>query len=436
MTIAKFVLKKSILWMFVGLICLLVGCQIGLQGETVTENINTPNEPTSTTQQQTVAIPTTPLDKIVLTSTILPLMQPSATATKQPIGTTTPIPTATATEDSFHMIQIYPQIASLCGEPGSHSAICTFDTQANALEIIAQPTERFSYGKPLWSPDKALLAFARLDFDTGVPSMQIYNPDTGISNYLTLTEAQFLDSNGAKPGPFFYGWSNNAEWLSYDYFYEQVHPDSSWIYLVNVLTQENIPVAIQNPENYLWFVWSSHHTAFAITNGKTIYIGDPDKPNELDAYQGRGFLGLISWHPVRNELLVGSKRNPIEEGLSELRELNIDTGEWREVGLFPNMAHFEFSAEGQFIAIHSQSRTLEKYRLEVVDAGTFESIKQIELPPKLFFDLDWLNDQTVALTTNDNIYVVPLEEPEKTYWILDDDNPLYEEFSQIAFADW
>lgn len=127
MTITKFVLKKSVLWMFVGLICLLVGCQVGLQGEVVTENINTPDKPT----------PATPFDKTGLTPTTLPFIQPSATATKQPTGTAMPIPTATATEDNFRMIQIYPQIALLCGEPGSYSAVCTFDTQANELEIIA-----------------------------------------------------------------------------------------------------------------------------------------------------------------------------------------------------------------------------------------------------------------------------------------------------------
>jgi hypothetical protein len=72
--------------------------------------------------------------------------------------------------------------------------------------------------------------------------------------------------------------------------------------------------------------------------------------------------------------------------------------------------------------------------LGVSIANTFESIEQIELPPRLFFNLDWLDNQTVALTANDNIYVIPLEEPE--YWILDDDHPLYEEFSQITIADW
>ncbi|MCZ7668988.1 MAG: hypothetical protein M5U34_18245 [Chloroflexi bacterium] len=287
----------------------------------------------------------------------------------------------------------------------------------------------------LWSEDKELLAFARLDFDTGTPYVQIYNPDTEASNYLALTEAQPLDGD-TRPGPFFYGWSNNAEWLSYDYFYEQVHPDSHVIYLVNVLNQENTSVMIPNPENYSWFVWSSHHTAFAITNGETIYIGSPDIPDKLTEYRGNGFVGLIAWHPTRNEILAGSKRNAIEEGLSQLRQLNIDTGEWTDIGTFPHMAHFKFSPDGRFIAIHSQSRALENYRLEVIDASTFESIKQIELPSRLFFDLDWFDEQTVALTTNDNVYVVPLKEPEQAYWILDDDNPLYEEFSQIIITDW
>lgn len=259
--------------------------------------------------------------------------------------------------------------------------------------------------------------------------MQIYNPDTGISNYLTLTEAQSLDGD-TRPGIFLYGWSNDSHWLAYCYIYNSLEQKC---YLINLLTQENSSIKLPNS---IWFVWSLHGIEFAMTDSEAIYIANPLSPNEMKAYQGSGFLGLMSWHPARNELLVGSKRNPIEEGLSELRQLNIDTGEWREVGLFPHMVHFEFSAEGQFIAIHSQSRRLEKYRLEVVDAGTFESIKQIELPPKLFFDLDWLDDQPVALTTNDNIYVVPLEEPEKAYWILDDDNPLYQEFSQISFTDW
>lgn len=435
MTTSNFVPMKLILWVFAGLICLSAGCQAGLQEEAVTENINIPDEPAPTMQLQTPVIPTTTPEKIPSTPTMPPLIQPTATATKQLTSTATPMPTVTATEGGFSITQIYPQIALLCGEPGSYSAICTFDTQANVFEIIAQPTERFSHGRPLWSPDKELLAFARFDFETGVPYMQIYNSDTEGSNYLVLTEAQPLDDD-TLPGTFLYGWSNNAEWLSYDYFYEQAHPNSHLIYLVNVLTQENTPVALPNPENYSWFVWSSHHTAFAITNGETIYIGNPDIPNELTAYRGNGFLGLMAWHPTRNELLVGSKRNPIEEGLSQLRQLNIDTGEWTDISIFPHMAHFEFSPDGQFIAVHSQSRSLEKYRLEIIDASTFEPVKQIELPARLFFDLDWSDNRTVALTANDNIYVIPLEEPEKAYWIFDDANPLYKEFSQIAITDW
>ncbi|MCZ7668987.1 MAG: hypothetical protein M5U34_18240 [Chloroflexi bacterium] len=94
-------------------------------------------DPHPTIPLQTAAIPTT-----------LPLTQPAATVSKQPTGVATPKPTATATEDGFSVTQIYPQLALLCGESGSYSAICTFDTQANMLEIIAQPTESFSYGRP------------------------------------------------------------------------------------------------------------------------------------------------------------------------------------------------------------------------------------------------------------------------------------------------
>lgn len=425
MITSKYVPMKSILWVFVGLTYLLVGCQVALPEEAVTATIQPP-----TTQFQTLVTSTSAPEKTPSRSTTPPLIQPSIVATEQITGTVVPIPPIpTVIKNRFDIARIYPQIALLCGETGRGSSICIFNTQANVFGIIARATERFSYGRPLWSPDKELLAFAQLDFDIGVPYVHIYNPDKGDTNYLALAESQSLDDD-TQPSTFLYGWSNDSNWLAYCYIYKSLEQNC---YLVNLLTQENASIELPNST---WFAWSPHDMEFAMIGNEAIYIANPLSPNEMTVYQGSGFVGLIAWHPTRNELLVGSKKNSIEEGLSQLGQLNIDTGEWIDIGAFPHMAHFEFSPDGHFIAIHSQSRTLDKYRLEIIDASTFESAKQVELPSKLFFDLDWIDNQTLALTTNDNIYVVPLNRPNHAYWFLDDNNPLYEKFSQIAITDW
>jgi hypothetical protein len=423
----RFVQMKSILWVLVGLIWLLTGCQTNQQSGASAENAVVINPTVSSTYPQTPVSTTLVTVEATLTPSATP--QPSAMVTEQHINITTPIPLPPITIDGINNQQFYPQIVLLAGGAGNRPAIGIFDTQVNALGIVAQPTDDLSLSRPLWSPGKNLLAFSQFDSSTNTHSIQIYDPRTGNSDYLELTKAPILEGD-TQTGSFLYGWSHDSQWLAYCYIYESLH---QICYTVNVLTQENTLIELPNSA---WLVWSPYSEEFAMTDNETIYIGNANAQNKMTAYRGNDFLGLMAWHPTQNEILVGSKRNIIEEGLSQLRQLNIDRGEWTDIGSFPHMAHFAFSPDGQFIAIHSQSRTLETYRLEIIDASTFESVEKLELPSRLFFDLDWLDNQTVALTANDNIYVIPLEEPEKAYWILDDDHPLYEEFSQITIADW
>lgn len=368
------------------------------------------------------------------TPTLVLVEEPAVTIQpEQIISTATPtsLSTVASIEADNNNTRVFsPIIALQVGRSNINLSVAIFDTKSNNLELIAQPTDSWRYGKPLWAYGKSLLAFSKFDSVANVDYIEIYDLRTESSKEIPIISPIPLEGDDIL-GVFFHGWSKDSEWLAYCYIYESTQQQCA---VTNTLTQQS--TNIENFLNSTWFAWSNHSNEFAMLDNEAIYIGNPNLPNELTRHQGANFLGRIVWHPFRNAILVSNSDNLFVEGLNKLSLFDVDTNEWVTIGSFPDITHFAFSPDAQLIAIYSHSSVHETYQLQIIDGGTFSLVKQIELPAQFFPNLAWLDNQTVALTSRDNIYVIPLAESNSSYWLLDSPNILYQSFTKIYFSDW
>jgi hypothetical protein len=342
---------------------------------------------------------------------------------------TTPLPQVTAATNIASSREFLPRIALFVGEAGSYLSVGIFDTQTEELEIVDQPTETRFFGRPLWSPGRDLLAYAQSEEDTS--SIRIYDPAGANTRLLMAATPQADEGNESEPSIFLFGWSDDAEWLAYEYIYESVPGD---LHLVNRSTSENIPIS-ETGQVY-WFEWSPHSTAFAISDSEAIYVGSPSSPNELEIFQGKYELGLIAWHPKDNKLLVTRTDNRANDGFNELWSLNLDHGDWVRVGSFPEISYFTYSPDGQLITVFSSAHWLDINLLTVVDTRTFEVVVEVELPEDILFSkLDWLDDE-VMLTSSNNIYIVPIDSVDQSYWYFEPGDSSLESLPRLTFTDW
>lgn len=318
--------------------------------------------------------------------------------------------------------------------PEANFNIGVFYAQTNTVEIVVQSATNLSFGRALWSPQKNMLAFAQLDSNTPTYSLQIYNQPDQSNRHLEIIQPQVLDGDGIMPGLFLFGWSEDEEWLAYDYTYNAERLDPKIMYLLNALTMENVSVEVPNPEGYLWFSWSPYDSTFAIINGESVFVGNAQTPDQLMIYPGEDYLGLIAWHPFQNKIMVGSSNNMAAEGINQLQQIDLDTGEWIPVDSYDHIAGIAYSPDGRYIAVHSQHFDLR--RLIIVDAITFEVIQQIELPSERLSSLEWSNNSLMSLTSKDNIFIVPVDIQAEPYWVFDENNPLYKSFYQVNITDW
>ena len=90
------------------------------------------------------------------------------------------------------------------------------------------------------------------------------------------------------------------------------------------------------------------------------------------------------------------------------------------------------------IAISARDYATDENRLNIIDAQSFKTVTQIDLPTgPLFYQIEWLTADTVVLSTGDNLYVLPVGEPEQAYWLLEpDNNPLLKAYSRVLIEDW
>ncbi len=349
----------------------------------------------------------------------------SDNTTSQPAVIKTPtlsIPTVVTTVPT-NALEFDTQIAFLGQyQENNNYLIGVFDIVTNALNIVADD-ENIEFGAPMWNPEKNKLAFT-MSNNTNV-LLQI--SDLTNSTQVFLDKA--FEQNSNEGIPFLFGWSASAEWLAYAFIYPTTKQD---LYLINVQTEENILI---DNSNSTWFAWSPHNGAFVFTDSSILYVGDVESPNDLESYQGKGYVGLMSWHPSKNTLLVGISDN-IAGDLNQLWELNLDSGEWSLIGEYPELAHFEYAPNGKSIAIHLQDRLQELNRLLVIDVETALLMYEVELPDNPFFELKWIDDETIGLTARDDIYVVPVKKPSLSYWVLDNEELVKNHTFLIYSIDW
>ena len=349
----------------------------------------------------------------------------SGNPTSQPAAIKTPtlsIPTVVTTVPA-NVLEFDTQIAFLGQyQENNNYLIGVFDVVANTLHMVADD-ENIEFGAPMWNPEKNKLAFTVSNKTT--VSLQI--SDLTNSTQVFLDKAFEQSSNEGTP--FLFGWSAGAEWLAYAFIYPTTEQD---LYLINVQTEENILI---DNSNSTWFAWSPYNGAFVFTDSSILYVGDVEAPNDLESYQGKGYIGLISWHPSKNTLLVGISDN-IAGDLNQLWELNLDSGEWSLIGEYPELTHFEYAPNGKSIAIHLQDRMQELNRLLVIDVETASLMYEVELPDNPFFKLKWIDDETIGLTARDDIYVVPVKTPSLSYWVLDNEELVKNHTFLIHAINW
>ncbi|HIP69834.1 MAG TPA: hypothetical protein EYH05_00380 [Anaerolineae bacterium] len=348
-------------------------------------------------------------------------------ATSQPIEIETPTSSApTATGINPDILEFDTQIAFLGQyQEDDNYLIGVLDVATSDLKIIADDKD-VEFGTPMWDPDKDRLAFTRSDSIT--VSLQISDLIDSTQVFLNIGKS-FEQKNNDNGIPFLFGWSGDAEWLAYALIYPTTKQN---LYLVNVQTKEN--VLINNP-NSIWFSWSSRGGTFVFTDSNALYIGNVESPNDLEVHQGRGYISLMNWHPSKNILLVGIGTN-IAGDINQLWKLNTDSGEWFRIGEYPEIAHFKYAPNGEFIAIHLQDRIQGLNRLLIVEDETGSIMYEIELPENSFFDLEWIDDVTIGLTARDNVYIVSTKAPSLSYWALGSENFVNERTFLIHSIDW
>ncbi|MCA9939707.1 MAG: hypothetical protein KC418_13765, partial [Anaerolineales bacterium] len=103
---------------------------------------------------------------------------------------------------------------------------------------------------------------------------------------------------------------------------------------------------------------------------------------------------------------------------------------------FPYLSQMAYSPDGAFIAVYAQHAAKKLSTVTILRADSGESIAQMEMTDTFFHRLDWLDAQTVALSTRDNILVFPVQQPENAYWVFDENSPIYAYYEHIQIVDW
>jgi hypothetical protein len=108
------------------------------------------------------------------------------------------------------------------------------------------------------------------------------------------------------------------------------------------------------------------------------------------------------------------------------------------MGRYPAIVAMAYSPDLTEIAISATDYATKENWLIIIDAESFETLTQSELPTGPLFDsIEWLTPNSLALNANDNLYVVSVNEPEKSYWLLEPGkNPLLKAYSRVLIRDW
>ena len=227
------------------------------------------------------------------------------------------------------------------------------------------------------------------------------------------------------------GWSFMSDWFAYTYVRSPVDRE---LLLLDMLSGNSIQTGV----NMYWAVWSPYDNrlAYITIDNDALYIAAPESFDKPQRYGHEEYVGTMAWHPTENKILVGTGDNFVISSLNKLWSLDLDTGQWQFVGSFPYLSQMAYSPDGTLIAVDSQHAARKLSTLTIVDADSGENIAQIEKANTFFHRLDWLDVQTVAISTRDNILVFPVQQPESTYWVFDENSPIYAYYEHIQIADW
>ena len=376
--------------------------------------------------------PQLPASPVLPTSTLVPASKTPGindNEGEKPAITLTPSPSI-APSHTPRILEWSFQLAFLREDPGPSSTAGVYNTSSETMDMVAEPGIQTRLGRLLWSPSRDFLAFARHDTDTAESYIEILAIENKESLLLETAKPQNPEEQSDAPGLFLYGWSSNSEWLAYSYLYDSVAKD---LYLINRLTGENIRLALTNP--VFWFEWSSHNLKFAFTDDQSVYTGSLSSPTTLTEFRHENELGLVRWYPESNILLINGGTNVSVEGFNQLWQLDLDTEEWQSVGSYSGIYDFAVNQDEEIIALYTYNLTSRRSQLVIINSNTLQSMDQLSLPSVSLFDLlGWLDNETMAMSSGDNMYVVSIVEPTGGQWVLVPNNPLHQSNSLIT--DW
>jgi hypothetical protein len=374
----------------------------------------------------------------------------AATVTPQPVSSpTATVPTPTATPPALGTAEAsvappsmqarvaFNPVLAFMGSTTEdiYDEVALYDTADEKLTVVAQGIENEVFNAPLWSPQGDLLAFVQSDTAIG-----LYHPSDGVLEVLELAPANPPVDLESEVGVLLGGWSYDGDWLAYQHAYEEFDGES---YLLNRHSGQSYPLNF--PASLIWMEWSPRTTQIAGYTNESIYIANTSSTGDMPSvevvaqYQrGSHYIRCIAWHPNKNGLLVSTSNMRVWSPLDYLWYLDLDSGEWTSMGRYPSIVAMAYSPDLTEITISATDYATHENWLIVIDAESFKTLTQVELPTgPLFFPIEWLAADSLALKANNNLYVLPLGEPEQAYWLLDpDDNPLLDVYPSVHINDW
>jgi hypothetical protein len=317
--------------------------------------------------------------------------------------------------------------------------VAFYNTTTEELTVVAEGIETEMFNAPLWSPQGDVVAFVQSDSLIG-----LYHPDDHTLELFETAPSNPPVGLESKVGIALGGFSYDGDWLAYRYMYDAFSGES---HLLNLRTGESSPLNF--PEPLEWLEWAPDALRLVGFNFGYVYVHEAPNltgaanPEDITQYPREGhYIRLVAWHPQQNGLLVSTSKDDVLEPFNYLWYLDLDSGGWTFIGKYPSIVDMTYSPDLSEIAISTTNPVSKENQLIMIDAKSFDTIEQIELRQGTpyypqFFQLEWLNTDVLALNPGDNLYVLPVREPEEAYWVLSpEDNPLLDAYSRVLIRDW
>lgn len=308
-----------------------------------------------------------------------------------------------------------------------------FDPVTSENVFINPPedsSDKIFGGRPLWDSNKDNLIFLDTDRSQNQLSLWITDKFGKQPQQIGQYYPRFIEDTDKSAGLFLYGWDNSNKWVAYAYTLSTVRRELN---LLNTLTGKIIETPMKN---LYWFQWSPNSDLYAYTDLESVYIASPETVTNPNTYSWSKFLGLVNWHPTENKILVAASDDLSTKGWTSLWELNLETETPILIGEFSNITQFNYSSGGTLIALYIYHNVDQISQLLILDDDTKEIIQKIDLPAVFFRDLKWIDEETIALNSGDNIYLLPINQSEYAEWVFGSKDPFYNILKNIQIVDW